>query len=177
MNIIKEEQIREQAVFDIACKMAAAARTAPKGRGIDNIEIAILRKEEIKLVSDRLKQMANERELPAFFLRDAENILSAQAMLIMGTKVSALGLNPCGLCGFGNCESKPANAPCAFNTGDLGIAVGSAVSIATDNRIDNRIMYTVGLAITDLKLLGDEVKIAYAIPLSISSKNPFFDRK
>ena len=177
MNILKEEQIREQAVFDIACKMAAAARTAPKGRGVDNIEIAILKKEEIKLVSDRLKQMANEKELPAFFLRDAENILSAQAMLIMGTKVSALGLNPCGLCGFGNCESKPATAPCAFNTGDLGIAVGSAVSIATDNRIDNRIMYTVGLAITDLKLLGDEVKIAYGIPLSISSKNPFFDRK
>ena len=67
--------------------------------------------------------------------------------------------------------------PCTFNTGDLGIAIGSAVSVAMDHRVDNRIMYTVGQAAMELRLLGDDVPVIYGIPLSISSKNPFFDRK
>jgi uncharacterized ferredoxin-like protein len=67
--------------------------------------------------------------------------------------------------------------PCAFNTGDLGIAIGSAVSVAMDARVDNRIMFSIGKAVKDMKLLGEEVKIIYGIPLSIAGKNLFFDRK
>lgn len=67
--------------------------------------------------------------------------------------------------------------PCAFNTGDLGIAIGSAVSIAADNRVDNRVMYTVGQAALEMGILGEEVTVAYAIPLSSASKSPYFDRK
>ena len=66
---------------------------------------------------------------------------------------------------------------CAYNTGDLGIAIGSAVSIAMDHRVDNRIMYSAGKAAVDMKLLGEEVKVAFGVPLSVSAKNPFFDRK
>lgn len=73
-------------------------------------------------------------------------------------------------------DKHPEN-PCAFNTGDLGIALGSAVSVAMDNRIDNRVMYTVGQAVLKMNLLGDDIKIVYGIPLSVSSKNVFFDRK
>ncbi|MCK4639266.1 MAG: ferredoxin domain-containing protein, partial [Bacteroidales bacterium] len=46
-----------------------------------------------------------------------------------------------------------------------------------DNRVDNRIMYTAGQAVIELGLLGEDVKIVYVIPLSATSKNPFFDRK
>jgi uncharacterized ferredoxin-like protein len=60
---------------------------------------------------------------------------------------------------------------------DLGIAIGSAVSTASVLKIDNRIMLSIGLAAVNLKILGKDVKIAYGIPLSISGKNPFFDRK
>ena len=82
------------------------------------------------------------------------------------------------MCGFKNCDEKnkyPSH-PCVFNTGDLGIAIGSAVSVAMNHRVDNRIMYTVGQAVIEMGLLGDYVKIVYGIPLSVSSKNPFFDR-
>ncbi|MFA5783030.1 MAG: ferredoxin domain-containing protein, partial [Bacteroidales bacterium] len=48
---------------------------------------------------------------------------------------------------------------------------------AMDHRVDNRIMYSVGLAVTEMELLGKDVKIVYGIPLSATSKNPFFDRK
>ena len=64
-----------------------------------------------------------------------------------------------------------------FNTNDLGIAIGSAVSIAADDRIDCRVMFTVGKAVTELKLMDEKVKIIFGIPLSATSKNPFFDRK
>jgi len=82
------------------------------------------------------------------------------------------------MCGFENCAAKTAypDVPCVFNTGDLGIAIGSAVSVAMDARVDNRIMYTVGQAVRQMGLLGKDVKIIYAIPLSGTSKNPFFDR-
>ncbi|MDT8308711.1 MAG: ferredoxin domain-containing protein, partial [Bacteroidales bacterium] len=56
-------------------------------------------------------------------------------------------------------------------------AVGSAISVAMDHRVDNRIMYTAGIAAVEMKMLGEAVKIAYGIPLSATSKNPFFDRK
>ncbi|MGB4438846.1 MAG: ferredoxin domain-containing protein [Sedimentibacter sp.] len=59
----------------------------------------------------------------------------------------------------------------------MGIAIGSAASIAMDERVDNRIMHSVGIAAADLKLLGEETKIVYGIPLYIGSKNVFFDRK
>jgi len=38
-------------------------------------------------------------------------------------------------------------------------------------------MYSVGRAVVNIKLLGEDIKIAYGIPLSISGKNPFFDRR
>jgi len=69
-----------------------------------------------------------------------------------------------------------AGGTCSFNVGDLGIALGSAVALAADLRIDNRIMYTAGKAALELGLLGEAVELAYGIPLAARGKNPFFDR-
>lgn len=179
MNIFPEQELREDAIFEIAKKMMTAARTAPKAHGTDNIVIALLKEDGIKEVSEKLKEMVRRDNLPDFFLRDAVNILSAKAMVILGTRIAAMGLSPCGMCGFSSCaeKNKHPKHPCVFNTGDLGIAIGSAVSVAMDSRCDNRIMYTVGQALLEMRVFGEEVKIIYGIPLSISGKNPFFDRK
>lgn len=177
MALIHEKNIKEQEVLDIAKKMQIAARTAPKAKGVDNLSIAIATAEDIKIISDKLKEMAEETGFK-FFIRDAENILQAQALFMIGTKIASFGLN-CGYCGFDTCAEKNCHfdVPCVFNTGDLGIAIGSAVSIATDNRIDNRVMFSVGKAIIELGIFDEDVKIAYGIPLSATGKNPFFDRK
>jgi len=179
MKLIYEENIRSNTIHNIAEKMMIAARTAPKARGIDNLVIALVEQEGIKEISDKVKEIAGRENVPAFFLRDANNILSAQCMMLIGTRIKSIGLTPCTMCGFANCEEKNKypEHPCVFNTGDLGIAIGSAVSVAMDSRVDNRIMYTVGQAILEMKFLGNDVKIAYGIPLSVSPKNPFFDRK
>lgn len=172
----KEQEFRADLVIDVAKKMSAAARTAPKGKGIDLIEIAVLSGNDIKKLSDKILEIG-EREDNNTFRRDGKNILSAQAVLILGTKRQTLGLRYCGLCGFKNCaENEKNNGVCVFNPGDLGIALGSAVTVAADHHIDNRVMYTVGMAAIEMKLLGEDVKIAYGVPLSVSGKNPFFDR-
>jgi len=177
--MITEENIKEKTVISIAERMLIAAKTAPKGKGVDNIKAAVLTGDEIKRVSDHLLKMESSGEAPDYFARDARNLLEAQALFLIGTRIEAMGVAPCGNCGFKNCaeKNKFPDVPCSFNTGDLGIAIGSAVSLAMDNRLDNRIMYTVGIAAKQLGILGEDVKVIYAIPLSSSSKNPFFDRK
>jgi len=178
MGFYKEEDLRAQAVRQVAERMAIAARTAPKGRGVDNLVIGVVEKDVIQEIAAKMKEMAEREDLPGFS-RDAGNILEAEAMVLIGTKLNAIGLKYCGLCGFKNCAERNEHPehPCAFNTGDLGIAIGSAVSVAMEARVDNRIMYTVGMAVREMKLLGDDVKVVYGIPLSAGPKNPFFDRK
>ena len=57
---------------------------------------------------------------------------------------------------------------------DLGIALGSAVKIASDLNVDNRIMRTVGAAAMRRGILdANEVQ---GIPISVKGKNIFFDR-
>jgi uncharacterized ferredoxin-like protein len=179
MGVYLETELRKSILYSIAEKMAIAARTAPKAKGIDNLVIAIIDGEEIKKVSDKMLQMFEEGRAQDFFARDSKNLLVTEAIVLIGTKISPIGLKFCGLCGFENCEEKlqHPNHPCAFNTGDLGIALGSAASTAMDFKVDNRIMYTIGKACKELNILGEEVKILYGIPLSGSGKSPYFDRK
>ncbi len=174
-----EEEIRKNAIHDIALKMMIAARTAPKGKGIDNMVISCADEKTIASISAKMMELVDKRGWPHSFARDAENILAAPYMLLLGSKINPMRLKICDMCGFENCDEKDKHPdiPCVFNTGDLGIAIGSAVSVAMDNRVDNRIMYTVGQAVKEMNLLGEDVKIIYGIPLSVSSKNPFFDRK
>jgi len=126
MDLKHEEEIREEAIHDVARKMLIAARTAPKGRGVDNTVMALAGREAIRKISDKLKDMVEKEGAPAFFGRDAESILSSPVMLLLGTRIKSLGLGFCGLCGFKNCAEKDKHPeiPCSFNTGDLGIAVG-----------------------------------------------------
>lgn len=179
MSLIFEEDIRTETIYSVAKQMAAAARTAPKARGIDNLVISISDKTEIEKISETMKSIASQQGAASFFLRDANNILKADYLFLIGTRIKSINVQPCNLCGFANCEEKnnQPDVPCIFNTNDLGIAIGSAVSVAATHRIDNRVMYSVGKAVVDMKLLGEDVRIAFGIPLSISSKNPFFDRK
>ena len=121
-----------------------------------------------------MKQIGEETGL-MFFLRDAENILSAECILLIGTKDQAQGLN-CGHCGFTTCGSRSKGVPCEINSVDIGIAIGSACATAADHRVDTRVMFSAGMAAQQLEWLGD-CKQVYGIPVSASSKNPFFDRK
>ena len=169
-----ERELRYEQVLRIAMQMMTAARTAPKGKGIDIIEVALVTGEDLKVLSDRMVALAEEQGMK-FFLRDADNILSAECVVLIGTREQPQGLN-CGHCGYAVCGHRPEGVPCALNTIDVGIAIGSACATAADHRVDTRVMFSAGLAAQRMNWLED-CRQVFAIPVSASSKNPFFDRK
>jgi uncharacterized ferredoxin-like protein len=165
-----------QTLVDSAQQLCVAARTAPKARGRDFLVTGIVSGADKSRLADTMRDIA-QRDGVAFFERDAQNIDDSPVVVLIGTRKEALGLPHCGFCGFDDCQDLTASGGvCAFNSGDLGIALGSAVSRAADLRLDNRIMYSAGKAAIELKLLGPDVAMAYGIPLSASGKNLFFDR-
>jgi len=174
---IESLSAEKEGILQAAKMILLAARTAPKARGRDYLETFILTdKNKDKLAGEM--QRYGEEIGAKYFVRDAQNVRCAQVIVMLGTKIKQLDLKGCRFCGFTDCnENRENNGICAFNTGDLGIAIGSAVSKAADFRIDNRIMFTAGKAAINLGLFNKDIKVAYGIPLSVSGKNPFFDRK
>ncbi|HEY3420055.1 MAG TPA: DUF2148 domain-containing protein [Methanomassiliicoccales archaeon] len=166
----------------VADLMEVAARTAPKGVGKDFIEIKVLSDAERIDVGNEMMSMAREPSRPNFD-RDGQNVLDSDGLVLIGLLPhKGAGLN-CGACGFTTCaemEGHPCNADfiggnCAIRLLDLGIAMGSAVKIASELNVDNRIMYRVGVAARRLGLT--KAQIVHGIPLSATGKNIFFDRQ
>jgi len=166
--------------------MEISVKTAPKARGIDTIVTKAFTGDELKAIAARMEEMAEQLGAP-FFTRDATSIRHAGACLVVGCRgFEATGLS-CGACGKTKCselQSQPlqhgidtvySGPNCAIRITDLGIAIGSAVKTASMHNVDNRVLFSAGCAALSLNLLP-ECTIAYAIPLSVSEKNIFFDR-
>lgn len=172
----KYAAIKNEVLKDVAELMCVSARTAPKTRGRDNLSIIILNKNEKKKVIAKMKQIARRDSRPSC-ARDAKSIKDTDFIVVLGTKKEPLGLN-CGFCGYPSCiELGKTKGVCAYNAMDLGIALGSAASVAGRLHIDNRLMYSIGKAAIECGVFAKSVKQAIGIPLSATGKNPFFDRK
>lgn len=178
----------QNAVKAVADLMALAARTAPKGKGIDTIEIRVLEKKDMKKLSTRLEKLGKERNI-GFFLRDAKNLAASDGCVLIGGRGREAGGINCGGCGYATCadfikaskkkvrQPTPFRGPnCILRMTDLGIAVGSAVKTAQIHNVDNRVLYSGGVAAQDLGLFSQDCTVVYAIPLSATGKNIFFDR-
>lgn len=171
-----ERNIRHELVVEAAHRMMTAARTAPKAKGVDLLEIVLLsRRDELERLSQAMVDKAQTCGMN-FLLRDAANILQGEAVLLIGSRKHTMSLN-CSYCGAKDCGALAAEAPCAFNSIDLGIAVGSACAMASDMRVDTRVMFSAGWCALGLGDLLPECTQAIAIAISSSAKNPFFDRK
>jgi uncharacterized ferredoxin-like protein len=180
--------VEKTAVMTVAGLMALAARTAPKGKGVDTIFIRVLKKKELPALADAMTAYGKKADL-GFFLRDAKNIADSDTCVLIGANGAEIGGVNCGGCGFpgcrefaaeckkGNSKTTPFAGPnCSIRITDLGIAIGSAVKTAQMHNVDNRVMYSAGSAALDLHLLDRECTVAYGIPLMASGKNIFFDR-
>ncbi|MFI3265470.1 MAG: DUF2148 domain-containing protein [Rikenellaceae bacterium] len=173
--IYNERECRHEHLLTVVKQMMTAARTAPKGKGVDIIEVVTLDGEDIKRLSSEMIEMFEEYGLK-FLLRDADNILSAEYLVLIGTRDQMQGLN-CGYCGFATCQERGALVPCAINAVDVGIAIGSACATAADCRVDTRVLFSAGAAAERLGCYLPGCRQIYGIAVSASSKNPFFDRK
>jgi uncharacterized ferredoxin-like protein len=175
---IDSKGAEEQAVLAAARDMCAAARTAPKACGVDELDTAILTGADKDALAAKMREIgASLGDKGGFFIRDAGNVDASSAVVLIGALYNTRKLGGlCRLCGFEGCTScTQAGATCVFAPMDLGIALGSAVAIAADRRLDNRMMFTAGKAAAALGHLGEHNMII-GIPLSASGKSPFFDR-
>ncbi len=174
--IENENTTTTQAALEVARHMMTAARTAPKAKGIDRLELCCVSGEELEILAQKMGEIGQKNQR-ASFARDARNIRQSQVVVLIGSRRGEQELN-CGYCGFPDCAEKRKNPdiPCVFPVTVLGIALGSACAVAADNRVDNRVMYTAGMAALELGWLK-ECFYALSIPLSITGKSPYFDRK
>jgi uncharacterized ferredoxin-like protein len=175
----------KEALLQTAKLMLVAARTAPKSGGIDDILTAIVYGETKDAIAEKMEEIAEKRKIEGF-KRDAKNVRDSEAVVLIGVRGGkSFGFN-CGACGYKNCkefEEKDKRLgedfygpTCIFKALDLGIALGSAVKIASVLNVDNRIMYRIGTAALKLKMLP-EATVIMGIPISAKGKNIYFDRR
>ncbi|MFX1475373.1 MAG: ferredoxin domain-containing protein [Promethearchaeota archaeon] len=172
-----------KSVIEVARLMLLAARTAPKGKGADDIETMILTGKDKDAVAREMRKITGKTD--DHWFRDAKSVEQSPVLVLIGLKgPRILGTN-CGACGFESCAKLLEAAPkegkfftgpnCIIKALDLGIALGSAVKTAQIHNVDNRIFFRAGVAAYRLKLLP-ECSIIIGIPLSATGKSIFFDR-
>jgi len=150
--ILTSEDSERDALLNVAKLMVVAARTAPKAQGEDKIKTAILTGNEKDELANTMEQNGK--------VRDSKNVRDSEAVVLLGVE-------------FGNPTEEWINLNAKLI--DLGIAIGSAVKVASELNVDNRVMRSVGEAAKKMGLLkADEIQ---GIPLSVKGKNIFFDRK
>lgn len=183
------QQIEKNAVTMAAALMAAASRTAPKTRGVDSTVTLFLEGDVLEKLALAMERQADKKpDYLSTFRRDANNVRKSACVLLIGVTGEPKKINQpldCGACGYATCarlakarervQAADFVGPiCMFQSIDLGIALGSAVKLAAELCIDNRIMYTIGVAAKELGLLDSDVIMG--IPLAVTGKSPYFDR-
>jgi uncharacterized ferredoxin-like protein len=183
--IIESKDGEKDALLETSKLMLVAAKTAPKSGGKDDIVTMIVYGKEKDIIAEKMEQIAEERKIEGFN-RDAKNVRDSEVVVLIGVRGNkSFGLN-CGACGYKSCKEFEGaekrfgidfmGPTCIFKALDLGIALGSAVKIASILNVDNRIMYRVGTAAMKLNLIP-EATIIMGIPISAKGKNIYFDRK
>ena len=131
--IYSSKDMESRAVLDTVAKVCAAARTAPKTRGMDGLVTCVLTGDEKTQLAAHMRKLADELKY-AFFSRDADNLDAADAVVLFGMEEVRRGLDAgCQYCHFKSCaDCAKQDGLCAWDAVDVGIAIGSAVSAAAD---------------------------------------------
>ena len=160
--------------------MALAARTAPKAAGKDFIVVEVLEGEAIQQLGKAMVEHARKTRKAAFD-RDGDNVQHSEAVVLIGLKDADVADLNCAACGAESCivpntyEGEFKGPNCALRLLDMGIALGSAVKMASMLNVDNRIMYRVGVVARELGLI--DADFVMGIPLSATGKSIYYDRK
>ncbi|MGA2076251.1 MAG: hypothetical protein ABSH52_22400, partial [Terriglobia bacterium] len=108
-------ELEKQAACQVAALMAGAARTAPKTRGIDNIQVVAIDDESTRqALVKKMQEIARAENRPGFE-RDANNVAASPAIVVIGVQSNPAELN-CGFCGNPTCdELRAKDGICSFN--------------------------------------------------------------
>lgn len=191
------DDIRAEAVAQVAKLMAAAAITAPKSGGQlflagkhTFMETVIVDDEEtLAQLAGWMRARGKERR-EAIWFRDAEVAEAIDAVLLVGIADWYPPNYDCGACGYATCAeflhfTKPlrddsaelefAGTVCNLRDIDLGIAVGSAAKTAAIHSVDCRCQTRAAAAARKLGVIRADH--AVALSLSVTHKAIGFDRR
>jgi len=166
----------------VAQLMVMAAITAPKTKGENFIQTKILQGEAVQQLAQAMRAFGLETG-KANFDRDGRNVAQSAAVVLIGLKDATTAGLDCGACGFSLCAELTGQPPvdvefrgpsCAYRLLDMGIALGSAVKVASLLNADNRIMYRIGAAARRSGVVDWD--FVMGIPLSVTGKSIYFDR-
>ena len=185
MPLVSSRDCEKHGVLRAAELMMVSCRTAPKSGGVDDIQTLLVTGDEKEKIAEEMEKIGDERKIDGF-KRDAANLKRSEVLLLVGVNGKrSFGLS-CGACGHSTCQEFDTSAKitgldfegptCVFKSIDLGIALSSAVKMASDLNVDNRIMYRVGTAAKRLGHLA-ESSVVIGIHISVSGKSIYFDRK
>lgn len=192
---LQYEDIRRDAVRQVAKLMAASAVTAPKSGGQLFLRgsplfietVLVDDQETLRRLSAWMRARGKERQEPIWF-RDAQVAEHVDCVLFVGLRDWYPPVYDCGACGYATCaefmvatqhlrdESEPfefKGPQCNLRDIDLGIAVGSAAKTASLNNIDCRTQTRIAVAARKLGIIKADV--AVALSLSATHKNVGFD--
>ena len=129
--IYSSKDMESRAVLDTAAKICAAARTAPKAKGMDGLVTCVLTGEDKSQLAAQMRKLAVDLNY-AFFARDADNVEAADAVVLFGMEEVRRGLDTgCQYCHFKSCaDCAEHDGLCAWDAVDVGIALGSAAAAA-----------------------------------------------
>jgi uncharacterized ferredoxin-like protein len=87
MSKITAAEAELKAVREVAALMAASARTAPKTRGVDTIQLLVVDGDDLQVLAEALERNASGRDdvTSKGFLRDARNLRGSLAVVLIGT--------------------------------------------------------------------------------------------
>jgi uncharacterized ferredoxin-like protein len=185
MPVVSSRDGEKQGLLRAAELMMVSCRTAPKSGGVDDVDALLVAGKEKDKIATEMEKIGEDRKIEGF-KRDADNLKRSEALLLVGVNGRrSFGLS-CGACGHSTCKEFDATArtmgldfegpTCVFKAIDLGIALGSAVKMASELNVDNRIMFRAGTAAKRLGYLAGST-VVMGIPISAYGKSIYFDRK
>ena len=191
------DDLRSDAVRQVAQLMAAAAITAPKsggqlflaGKPLFMETVIVDDRDTLTRLSAWMRARGKERRESIWF-RDAEVADAIDAVLFVGVAGWYPPNYDCGACGYATCaeflhetkalrdasdELEFAGPVCNLRDIDLGIAVGSAAKTAALHSIDCRCQTRIAVAARKLGVIRADH--AVALSLSLTHKAVGFDRR
>ncbi|MBA4367609.1 MAG: hypothetical protein C0403_08215 [Desulfobacterium sp.] len=166
--------------------MAVAAHNSYRFNDRNTVKIITVEGEDLEQIAEYCFSLGDMAPLAA---RDGRHLAQLMkepcSLMIIGDKRKSDFNYNCGACGYKTCaelnkaeevESLTANGPsCMFKNLNLGIAANAAASMAHRLGLHCRVFSTLAFSAMALKVITD-VDIVISISVSVSKKNPYFDR-
>ncbi|MFH2064130.1 MAG: DUF2148 domain-containing protein [Pseudomonadota bacterium] len=166
--------------------MAVAAHNSFRFKDRNTVKIITVEGEDLEQIAEYCFSLGDMSPLAARDGRHlAQLIKEPCSLMVIGDKRKSDFNYNCGACGYKTCaelnkaeevESLTANGPsCMFKNLNLGIAANAAAAMAHRLGLHCRVFSTLAFSALALGVITD-VDIVISISVSVSKKNPYFDR-